>query len=73
MGRRMRTIDVTDGRRLAEAILDVPHERAAEVVRCLAKSRRLSAGVRSLHHLLQDPEQRELAKSALHHMGFRDA
>jgi hypothetical protein len=66
----MPTVDVTQGRQLAQAIVAMPREQAVEVVRDLTRTKRLSVAMRTLNGLLQDPDHGELAKRALEHMGF---
>lgn len=66
----MPTVDVTQGRQLAQAIVAMPPEQAVEVVRDLTRTKRLSAAMHTLNGLLGDPDHGELAKRALERMGF---
>lgn len=66
----MPTVDVTQGRPLAQAIVAMPPDQVVEVVHKLTRTKRLTSAIHTLNGLLQDPEHGDLAKRALERMGF---
>jgi hypothetical protein len=65
-------VDDCDDRQIAESVLDIEDREIPHAIVKLAKAKRLSAVMRSLNRLAQDPAERELGRRALRHLGFPD-
>ena len=68
----MHRIDVRDDRRTAVSVLAIEPVEIPDVFAELAKVKRLSIVVHNLNRLMDSPEDRELGRRALRHLGFID-
>jgi hypothetical protein len=65
-------VDPSDDRRAAESVLAIETCEIPDVIVKLAKAKRLSVVMRRVNRLLMNPDERELGRRALHHLGFPD-